>query len=343
MFNLEDLDQLFPLKYQERYARHIKGQRDLSPIRARYFVRLWAYACLCRKGPPYKPIQTLDSKLYDFPLLLSQADAQKIIYAGQKSTRAAGLMLKRFEEANLIQCQPFKGTKTEITFNIPIEFNLLENTAEIGVFPDAFDCRKDLLSVRLFLKELYSVNTKIPERQLEANITWGLRNWAKRYPKGMRVIRRTSDREAVGFLTIMPVSLKSEENFFEDPHESLHLSQFSSRGEDPIKIAEKDEADCYMVYIRSWQIHPELWTHKNVLALLEETKRTLLVIKSDYPDLSVIYSMTIHPRLEKFAHALGFKTTSLISNASLRWLCIQLDTFLKINSESVVKGFSLDK
>ena len=340
MFNLEDLHLLFPPECQQRYVRHITCQRDLSPIQAEYFVKLWAYACLCRNGAPYEPIQTLDNNLYDFPFPLSHEDARKLFYSDKKTqhkkkpgtSRAAGLMLKNFasdEKGNLIRYQLFKGTKTEIRLNIPIEFNLPDNNSVGRVYPDEFSCRKDLLPVRLFLKELYSINTQISERELESNITRGLRNW--------------SDQEAIGFMTIMPVSPKSEDNFFANPHESLHLSQFSLRDEDPIQIAAEDELDCYMAYIRSWQIQPGLWTYDHVLALLEETKKTLQAIHADYPELSEVYSMTIHPRLEAFARLLGFRTTSLVSNAPLRWLCIHLDAFLALDFKLVLENFSFDQ
>ncbi|MEM9446668.1 MAG: hypothetical protein AAGA18_15100 [Verrucomicrobiota bacterium] len=339
----------FPPDRQKRYARHITGQRNLSPIQAKYFVKLWGYAYLKRKGPPYEPIQTLDNNLYNFPFPFSQDDACKLFYAEKEdggTPRAAGLMLKKFADDKrdkLIQYQRFEGTKTEITLNIPSEFELPNIDPEDTVYADEFDRRRDILPVTKALKELYSINPNVSEAELEFNIRRGLRNWSKRYPKGMRVIRRASDKEAIGFLTIMPVDPESERQFCLDPAESLHLSQFSSTDKDPIKIAAENDQDCYIAYIRSWQIQRGLWTRDNILALIEETKKTLQLIHNDYPELSEIYSMTIHPRLGALAKAIGFATTSLGSATALSWLSIHLDTFLAINSEEILSTFTYEE
>ena len=53
--------------------------------------------------------------------------------------------------------------------------------------------------------------------------------------------------------------------------------------------------------------------------------------------------MTIHPRLEAFARLLGFRTTSLVSNAPLRWLCIHLDAFLALDFKLILEDFSFDQ
>ena len=343
----EEVGIWLPLAHQQRYARHITGQRELSPVQAGHFVRLWGYSCLKRNGPPYKPIQTLDNKLYDSPFFFSHEDACKLFYADKKngSSRAAGLMLDKFadDKRKLIKCRRFQGTKTEIRLTVPSEFELPADDPKEEIYADGFNCRKDLLHVTELLRELYSVNNRLPESELVLSIRQGLRNWAKRYPKGLRVIRRASDREAIGFATVMPVASESAHKFCSPPHESLHLSRFSRDAEDPIQIATPDDSDCYIAYIRSWQIHPGLWTYENVLALLEETKKMLRLIHADYPELSEIYSMTIHPRQEEFALTLGFKTSSSSRASALRWLYIHLDTFLELDSESILSQLNLDR
>ena len=343
----EKVEVWFPDSLRQRYVRHITGQRSLSPAQAEYFVRLWGYAYLKRKGPPYKKIQALDNDLYDYPFLFSHEEASRLFYVDKErgTSRAAGLMLKKFADdkrKNLIQYRRFEGTKTEITLNIPIEFALPNIRPEDSIYADKFDRRKDLLPVTKFLLELYSVNTQVSQPELEFSIKRGLRDWAQRYPKGMRVIRRSSDKEAIGFLTIIPVSPRSERQFCSSPHESLHLSRFAPDLEDPIQIASKVETDCYIAYIRSWQIQPGLWTYDNVLALLEETKITLRSIHEEYPELSEVYSMTIHPRLEEFARILGFKTSSLKSDSPIRWLFTHLDTFLSLDFQDVLSQFTYD-
>ena len=189
-----------------------------------------------------------------------------------------------------------------------------------------------------FLEKLYSYDTERPESMLH-NIKKGLRQWARQYADGLRVLRRTSDDEAVGFAAFFPIHPDSEEKIDLAPGRSLHLSRLDMREEDPIKLAEKGDPDCYTVFVRSWQIRPDVWTYETACEFVKDSKKTLTNIQSDFPNLSDIYTMAIHPRSEDFALTLGFHPMKADPYSSLRWLAMPLDRFLALDHEDVLLNF----
>ncbi|MEM9979535.1 MAG: hypothetical protein AAF808_18050, partial [Cyanobacteria bacterium P01_D01_bin.2] len=59
----------------------------------------------------------------------------------------------------------------------------------------------------------------------------------------------------------------------------------------------------------------------------------------EFPNLSDIYTMGIHPLSEDFALTLGFRTMKGAPESSLRWLSMPLDRFLDLDYEDVLLNF----
>ncbi|MGD1858283.1 MAG: hypothetical protein ACFB2W_28940 [Leptolyngbyaceae cyanobacterium] len=175
------------------------------------------------------------------------------------------------------------------------------------------------------------------------NIKRGLRQWARQYPDGLRVLRRASTQEPVGFAAFLPTHPDSEEKFDLSPSRSLHLSRLNIREEDPIKVATAGDPDCYTVFVRSWQIEPSVWHYENACKLIEDSKRTLTKIRDAFPNLSDIYTIAIHPLSEDLAMTLGFRMTKADPNSSLRWLYMPLDRFLELDHEDVLLNFDYNR
>lgn len=336
--NPKDVEIWFPLAQQQLYVDHVIGRSGLTPTQSRHIVRLWAYAYyLKRHESDRSPIKTLKSGCYRF--FCSQSEAADLFYGEAAGTsRSAGLMIQQFVSKKFVRCDKFSGSKTRLNLWIPPEFELRDNSESEEVESGKFDARNEADRVARFLKELYSYDDSLPSDSL-LNIRRGLENWAERYPEGLRVLRYRSSQHSIGFTAIVPVDKKSERNFYLPPKHSLHLNRFDPDIQDPIEIAQPGDEDCRIAYIRSWQIQPDLWTFDNALKLLNETQQTLRKMHSKHPNLSDVYSMTIHPRLEDFARTLGFQVMHSDSDTSLRWLHIPLDSFLELDSESTLLNF----
>ena len=99
---------------------------------------------------------------------------------------------------------------------------------------------------------------------------------------------------------------------------------------------------CHIAYVRSWAIHPDFWNYDNALLLAKDTQATLRQIHEDYPELSEVYSLAIHPRLEAFATTLGFEIMKPDQDTSLCWLYTSLDDFLALNVDDVLLDFDFN-
>lgn len=108
--------------------------------------------------------------------------------------------------------------------------------------------------------------------------------------------------------------------------------------QDRIKYAKKDD-ECYSACIRCWQIKPSLWTFDNALMLFGETQEILRSMLKDHPDISELYSIPIHPLIQKFAISLGFQVLHKGSNQDMQWLHIPLERFLAIDGEKAIANF----
>ncbi|MEM8611118.1 MAG: hypothetical protein AAGF93_03790 [Cyanobacteria bacterium P01_H01_bin.105] len=334
-----DVEKWFPLDLQTQYIEHIVHQPGLKITlrQATYFVRLWGYGYLKQRDSATAPITTLSRQISSF--YCSHSDAADLFYTQTHGTpRAAGQMLDKLASKNLLRRGEADGVATRLSLNIPQSFELPEVEKNDTFYPDTFDPRNDATLVANILEKLYSYDPDRPESMLH-NIKRGLRQWSRQYPDGLRVLRRTSTKEPVGFAAFLPAHPDSEEKFDLSPSHSLHLSRLDVRDEDPIQVATKGDPDCYTVFVRSWQIELNVWTYENACDFVRDSKATLKKIRDDFPNLSDIYTIAIHPLSEDLALTLGFRMTKADPNSSLRWLYMPLDRFLESDHEDVLLNF----
>ena len=333
------VEELFPLELQTQYIEHIVHQPGLKITlrQATYFVRLWGYGYLKQRGIDQAPITTLSRQIGSF--YCSHSDAAELFYTQTQGTpRAAGQMIDKLASKNLLKRGEADGVATRLSLNIPQSFELPVVEDNDTFYPEAFDPRNDATLVANILEKLYSYDPDRPESMLH-NIKKGLRQWSRQYPDGLRVLRRASTKEPVGFAAFLPAHPDSEEKFDLSPSRSLHLSRLDVREEDPIQVATKGDPDCYTVFVRSWQIALNVWTYDNACNFIQDSKTTLRKIRDDFPNFSDIYTIAIHPLSEDFALTLGFRMTKADPNSSLRWLYMPLDRFLELDHEDVLLNF----
>ncbi len=332
-----DILEWFPPKYQQPYAKHLIGKSGLTPAQAQHFVRLWGYGYLLQHGPEYAPITTLNRRISSF--FCSQSEAAALFYAeGQGAPRSAGLMINKFVDKQLVRKERFSGNKTRISLFIPENFELPDSTQSENIYADAFNPRNDIPHMARLLEGLFSFDDKRP-KSMTNNLKRGLRQWGRRYPDGIRVLRLAPNNNPIAFAAIFPIHQDSEIIFDLPPSESLYLSRLHLKSKDPIQFAPPGDLDCHTAYIRSWEIDTDFWNHETAVLMAQDTQTTLQQIHKDYPELSEIYSIAIHPRLEAFATALGFEVMNPDPNTSLCWLYISLDSFLSLDVNKVLKNF----
>lgn len=330
------VEEWFPRDIQNQYIDHIVHQPGLKITRrqATYFVRLWGYGYLTHHGVTAAPISRLNRQMGSF--YCSHSDAADLFYTETAGTpRAAGQMVDKLASKNLLRRGEADGVATRLSLNIPQSFELPEQEANDTFFADAFDPRNDATPVASLLEDVYSYDPERPESMLH-NIKRGLRQWARKYPEGLRVLRRDSTHEPVGFAAFSPTHPDSEEKFDLAPSLSVHLSRLNVREEDPIKVASKGDPDCYTVFVRSWQIQLNVWNYETACLFLKDSHNTLEKMRDDFPNMSDIYTIAIHPLSENFALTLGFRMIKADPNSSLRWLYMPLDRFLALDYEDVL-------
>lgn len=327
----------FPEKIQQRYARHLIGKSGLTPTQARHFVRLWGYGYLVQNGLEYAPITTLDRRISSF--FCSQSDAAALFYTESRGApRSAGLMINQFVAKQLVRRELFSGNKTRISLSIPESFELPGNTSPGKIYADAFNPRNDLPQIALLLEGLFSFDHKRPKSILN-NLRRGIRAWSQRFPAGLRVLRLSPKNNPIGFAAIFPIHPDSDIVFDLPPSQSFYLNRFHLDAEDSIQFAHPGDPQCRIAYIRSWEIHRDFWNYHNALMMTQDTQATVRKLCKDYPELSQVYSIAIHPRLAAFATALGFESMTPDPNTSLYWLYISLDNFLALDAEELLADF----
>ncbi|MEB3210728.1 MAG: hypothetical protein VKL39_05215 [Leptolyngbyaceae bacterium] len=331
-----NISEWFPRTEQNRYVEAIAGQSGLTRKQATCLVRLWGYAVLQHSGKS-EPITSLNQQVTT--VICSHRDAANLFYYDQSrgSERSAGMMIDQLVEKRLMQREPFDGGPTRLSLQIPETFIPKDaNPDHSSVYADAFQVRRDTSFVATLIEDSYSWVS----HQVEAptfQITKGLRRWYEKCPNGLRVLRKESDQEPVGFAALYPVHGDSEENFHYPPGKSLYLS--TPDIEDPMKMAPPGDATCYAIFIRAWRVEWSYWNYGAVSLFLEDTQNTLRQMQAQYPNLCDVYSMAIHPRLEALASVLGFKQMKADPTSALRWIYIPLDRFLALDIDDVIADF----
>lgn len=331
-----EVNEWFPPVRQTIYVNTIAGQFGLTRKQATYFVRLWAYASL-QQSEQAPPISTLYRSVNTFPC--SHRDAADLFYcdSARGSERSAGMMLDQLITKNLVRREPFDGGPTRLSLQIPSDFlPAMVHSQTTRLSTDAFDVRQDAARVAAFLEDLYGWVNQCSE-MMTFNIIKVLRRWASQNPDGLRVLRTVSDDELVGFAAFYPTHPDSEKNFHLPPSNSLYLATLVS--DDPIQIATPGDEACYGVFVRAWWIKPSYWNYSTVCQFLQDAQATLRNMQKTYPNLCDMYSIAIHPELERLSFHLGFKVMKADSGSSLRWVHLSLDRFLALDIDEVLVEF----
>lgn len=333
------VNEWFPSARQKPYIDNITGQFGLTRRQATCFVRLWGLAAL--QHSHQLPIEKLDRSVETF--VCSHRDAADLFYCDRArgSDRAAGMMIDQLVDKYLVKREPFDGGPTRLSLQIPESFLLKSvEPQSMELYSDAFNVRQDASQVAAFLENVYSwVNQRSETTSFQ--IIKVLRRWAAQYPDGLRVLRTISEDEPVGFAAFFPTHPNSEENFHRPPSLSLHLSTLD--GDDPIAIAHPGDEACYAVFVRSWQIKRPFWTYATACQFLQDSQETLKQMQVAFPNLCDLYTITIHPNLERLAFALGFKPMKADPGSSLRWIHMPLDRFLELDIDETLVEFDFSQ
>lgn len=333
------INQWFPPEIERRYVDLVAGQSGLTWRQAVCFVRLWAYACY-QQTPNQEPLQALNPERHQ--LTCPHSAAAALFYSDQPrgSERAAGLMINQLVKKHLVKRTTCEGYASQLNLQIPPSF--LPHTASKGLIQveaNAFDPRRDAPLVASFMDESYSWVSQRTENT-SFKITRVLRRWATQYPQGLRVMRQVTDQSPVAVAAFYPAHPDSEAMFHNPPSASLHLVTLNDA--DPIQLAPSGDSDCYVVFVRAWQFKPEFWCYANVCKFLADSQATLRAMQQEFPHLSDIYTITIHPHLEAFAMALGFKPMKADPASSIRWYYIALDHFLALDGDETLVEFDFN-
>ena len=333
----ESLDQFFPLAQQRLYMSMLMGRGGLTRRRAEYFVRLWAYLLLKQRqladGRLTQPLTQLHST--DGSVACTHREAAELFYGNQDrgSDRAAGMMIDRFVSLGLLEKQ-FDGQTLCLQIrSIPELETRIQPEVPITLIPDAFNPRTDTIPIANLIARTYSELMK-DVAKASHKIAKALRSWAQQYPQGLRVLRRSDNLNPVAISVLFPVKSESEMHFFQSPSKSLYLS--SDTEIDPFKMTVTGDETCTSVYIRAWIIDTPYLQIENIRLLLEDSRKTLLKMQQDFPNLCDLYSLILHPLYEELRLALGFQKTFQDTQRSYHWVYLAFDRFVELDIEQAL-------
>jgi hypothetical protein len=335
----EMLDRWFPLERQHYYVEQLLHQQGgLTRRRAECFIRLWGYLMLKQEGkPPQTPIAYLAP--VDGAVSCTHREAADLFYTdlNRGSDRAAGMMIDQLIHIGLVS-KTFDGNTLRLGIWALPELTQPVAEAPTLFLPDDFNPRTDTIPVANFLSSNY--NWMTPNRTTVAHkIVRVLRQWVQQYPRGIRVLRRCDDHQAVGAYIFFPTASTSDANFFLPPSHSLHLSTMDVV--DPVEMATPGDPNCVSIFVRSWMIDKPYLRHATVGQFLRDSQKTLERMREDFPNLCDLYALPIHPSYEALAKALGFQKTIQDPQSLLCWMYIALDRFLELDIERAIAHLPL--
>jgi len=317
----------------------------LTRRRAEYFIRLWAYLILKQKRDlgigTVQPLTQLD--LPKGSVACTLREAAELFYGHQErgSDRAAGLMIdrlvalglleKRFDGQTLcLQICPIPELATSVK---PLP------SGEILLQADSFNPRTDAIPIANLVTRTYAELAK-DTAIITHKVARAFRSWAQQYPKGMRVLRRSDNRNPVGVSIIYPIASESESYFFQPPSKSFYLT--SDTEVDPFKMAVPGDVNCASVYVRSWVIEPQFVQASSIFLLLEDTQKTLIQMQDDFPNLCDVYSLIVHPLYEELRLVLGFQKTVQDTQRPYHWIYLALDRFLELDIQQALSKLNIN-
>jgi hypothetical protein len=328
------IDRWFPPDRQAHYVDQLRGQRGLTRRRAECFVRLWAYLVLKTLHPlPQTAVVDLDS--LDHAVSCTNREAADLFYSESErgSDRAAGMMIDHLVHVGLVE-KNFDGSTNMIFIRaVPELKKITAPTAPISLQPDYFNPRIDAVPIATLLAHNYNWMTS-STTAVAHKATRLLRQWAQQCPNTMRVLRRSDTLQAVGFYIVYPIASQSEGNLFLPPGLSLHIC--TDGIVDPLEMALPGDPNCVSVFVRSWTIEESYKTYESVCLLMRDTQETFVRMQKEFPNISDIYVMPIHPSYEALAQVLGFQKTIQDPHSYLCWMYLAVDRFLELDVEKAI-------
>ncbi|HEY9852614.1 MAG TPA: hypothetical protein V6D28_24295 [Leptolyngbyaceae cyanobacterium] len=334
----EYLDKWFPLERQRHYVSMLVKRSGLTRRRAEYFVRLWAYLLLKQHQELGKRLQEPLTKLdmLQGSVSCTHREASELFYSNKErgSDRAAGMMIDRLAAIGLLE-KEFDGESTRIQIRPLPELTISpisEEPARIQL--DDFNPQTDAVPLANLMARYYSQSKETsaaPHKLVRV-----LRGWAKQYPIGMRVLRRSDNHNPVGIYILYPTARESEENFFLPPGKSLFFGSDSQV--DPFQMATPKDEECTCVFIRAWLIDNPYIETSTVCLFAEDVQKRLLQMQADFPNLCDLYTISLNPAYEEMRRAIGFQKTCQDNQRSIHWVYLPVDRLLALDMKQTLMG-----
>lgn len=329
MIDPSELNEWFPCQLQRYYIERLTRRVGLTRRRAECFVRLCAYLWLkeqeLSRGKNQNEMTVL--KPPRGWVQCTCREAKELFYNGSDkgSERAAGMMVDMLVQLNLVE-KNFDGNTLNLSVTLLPELSGEEKSdGQHSFVIDDFNHRRDGILVGNLLAEKYSWMAQTAEI-LPLRIARLIRSWAEVYGKGMRVLRRSGSNNPIGFYILFPTKSESEKNFFQPASNGLYLS--STANEDPFEMALPGDKQCRAVFLRSWIIDKPYQDEAQPL-LLKDAQQVLRDMNQDFPNLSDLYTLIIHPSYENLAKYLGYQKITGDSKSSMYWVYMPLDDYLE--------------
>lgn len=339
--NVVELNLWFSEERQSTVVERLISSQDvgLTEKRARYLVRLCAYLCIkqrCASQPEATPPLQVLVPPTQF-ISCTHGEASDLFYSDQErgSERAAGAMLKTLSGLGFIKSR-FTGNTTQILLNpIPQLLDDFQEAPNSTLEVDDFEPRGDAVPLSALLADNYNWMNR-NKRAIPRRICDLLRAWAVQYRVGMRVLRRTDNKNPVGFYLLFPITKKCESVLNGPPNEGLHLGSLNEL--DPFEMAEPGDETCTSLFVRSWVID-EAYQQDYTVMFLEDVQRTLETVQKDFPNLCDLWTLIIHPRYDRLAAKVGFQRYNKNTGNTLYWMYQSYDRFMDLDMKAEMKDF----
>jgi len=340
----EYLEKWFPIEQQRNYVSMlVKRGGGLTKRRAEYFVRLWAYLLVKQLHESgHRLVQPLTKlELPQGWVACTHREAAGVFYSKKErgSDRAAGMMLDQLAALGLIE-KHFDGNTTCIQILLGGGYDPPpEPVKPVELIIDDFNPRTDAVPVANLIDRHY-VQTAKDASAHPHQITRTLRDWAKQYSTGMRVMRRSDNFHPVGISIIYPTAKESEANFFLPPGKTRFFT--SDMQHEPFKMAVPGDADCSCAFLRAWAIDNSYMEYETICDFVEDLQRTLVKVQLDFPNLCDLYSVAINPISGELARVLGFQKTYHDATRPIYRIYIPVDRFLALNVRQALSSLKLN-
>ena len=339
----EYLEKWFPIEQQRSYiSMLVKRGSGLTKRQAEYFVRLWAYLLVKHLQESGRRLVQPLTKLELPPgwVDCTHREAAELFYSEKDrgGERAAGLMIKQLAKLGLIEKQ-FDGHTTSIQIMPWSELlDPPQSVEPVELIIDDFNLRTDAVPVANLIDRHYVQTTK-DATTTPHQISQTLRDWARQYSTGMRVLRRSDNLHPVGISIVYPTVKESEANFFLPPGKTRFFT--SDMQNEPFEMAVPGDLDCSCAFLRAWAIDNQYTEYETLCDFVEDVQKTLVKVQADFPNLCDLYSVVMNPMSGELARVLGFQRTYQDSQRPIYRVYIPVDRFLALNVRQTLSGLKL--